>query len=370
MVRVLPACELIGPEVIGHEYHPSSDSSHGPLVTIAIPTFNRATFLRGCLRTVLAQTYQRFEVVVSDNSSTDDTSAVLDEIKDRRLRVVRQRENIGPTANWNACLAEAKGSYIVFVPDDDRISPWMLERCVDLVGREPQIPIIMALGDCYLAAEDRTLRALASRQLGTGVWDGVDILLEYLKGRISVQGCTVMLRTEALRASGGFPTDWPFAGDLARQLPLLLVGRAGLVNECCGTYCDHSATTTSNLALESHITDLRKLADLIIGTAHHYIKDAQRCRDIELYTRRFAAFNVIGIIASHRKRGTKLAEVFPVIWRWRRDLSHLGLANVFKLPRALALLFFPGLIIRRLRRFKRILSSSVKNSENPLQNWS
>jgi glycosyltransferase involved in cell wall biosynthesis len=307
------------------------------------------------VRAALAQTYQRFEVVVSNNASTDETSAVLDEFKDRRVRVVTQRENIGPTANWNACLAAARGRYIVFVPDDDRISPWLLKRCIDLIRSEPHIQIIMALGDCYLAAEHRTLPAVASRKLGTGVWDGADILREYLGGRISVQGCTTMLRTEALRDSGGFPTGWPFAGDLAKQLPLLLAGRAGLVNECCGTYCVHNATVTSNLALDCHINDLRKLADLIIGTAHRSVRDPQRRRDIELHTRRFLALHVIYIIASHRGRGAKLAEVFPVIWRWRRDLSRVGLGNVFKLPKALALLFLPGPLFRWLRRLMGIL---------------
>ena len=128
-------------------------SVNDPLVTIAIPTFNRASWLRDCVRAALAQSYQRLEVVVSDNASTDETAAVLDEFSDRRLRVVRQRENIGPTPNWNACLAQAKGDYIVFLPDDDRISPWLLERCIALIRSEPQIPVIMALGHGYLAAE-------------------------------------------------------------------------------------------------------------------------------------------------------------------------------------------------------------------------
>ena len=81
-----------------------------PMVTIAIPTFNRATWLRDCVRVALTQSYRRFEVLVSDNASSDETAMVLDQFSDERLRVVRQPRNIGATANWNACLAEARGA--------------------------------------------------------------------------------------------------------------------------------------------------------------------------------------------------------------------------------------------------------------------
>jgi glycosyltransferase involved in cell wall biosynthesis len=329
--------------------------ANDPLVTIAIPTFNRAHWLRDCVRAALAQTYQNFEIVVSDNASTDQTPAVLEEFIDQRLRVIKQRENIGLFPNWNACLAEAKGEYIVFVPDDDKISPWLLERCVALIKTEPHMSIIMALGDGYVVAERRTLPARASRKLGTGVWDGTDILEEYLKGRIIPQGCTTIIRTDALRAGNGFPTDWPFAGDLARHLPLLLTGKAGLVNETCGAYCIHSATETSNLAMERHLEDLRKLANLITRTADRTVKDLQMRRRIELHTRRFLALHSLGIVAAHRKQGAKLKELLPVVWQRRRDLSSVGIGNTLKLPVTIAPLLIPRPLIRWLRGLKRML---------------
>src|SRR5262245_13091376 len=102
---------------------PSSD----PLVTIAIPTFNRSAWLQGCLAAALQQTYGHFEIVVSDNASTDATQDVLRGFASAKMRVIRQAQNIGLVANWNACLAAARGSHIVFVSDDDTIAPWLLE---------------------------------------------------------------------------------------------------------------------------------------------------------------------------------------------------------------------------------------------------
>src|SRR4051812_35940589 len=96
--------------------NPTIEASCGPIadpvVTIAIPTFNRAALLRGCVAAALAQSYQRFEVLVSDNASVDETAKILTEFDDQRLRVVKQERNIGLVPNWNACLAEARGDYI------------------------------------------------------------------------------------------------------------------------------------------------------------------------------------------------------------------------------------------------------------------
>jgi glycosyltransferase involved in cell wall biosynthesis len=333
----------------------SSMPGTNPMVTIAIPTFNRASWLRDCVRLALTQSYRRFEVLVSDNASSDKTALVLDQFSDERLRVVRQPKNIGATANWNACLAEARGDYIVFVPDDDRIAPWLLERCIALIRSEPQVPIVMALGDACVVASGRTLPPLASRNLETGIWDGVDVLNEYLERRITVQGCTTMLRTERLRAWGGFPVGWPFAGDLARHLPLLLEGKAGFINECCGTYCLHSATETSRLALESHLDDIRKLVDLIIHTAEDRIKDEQRRRQLQLQAKRFLAREAVGIIISHRKRGAELSELRPVLWKWRRHFITLRAQDLFSAITLICWLLLPAPLIGWFRNIKRKL---------------
>jgi glycosyltransferase involved in cell wall biosynthesis len=328
-----------------------------PLVTIAIPTFNRASWLGDCIRSALAQSYPHFELLVSDNASSDETAVELGRFNDERLRVIRQPKNIGADGNWNACLAEAKGEYIVFLPDDDRISPWLLERCVALIEIEPRIPVIMALGETYVVAQHRALPSTVSQKLGTGIWDGVDILDEYLEGQISVQGCTTVLHTEALRACGGFRNDLPFANDMAVHLRLLLTGKAGFVNECCGRYSLHEATETSNLALERHLEDVRKVADLIVDTAQNTIEDEQRRRKLQFQASRFLARHAIGIIDSHRRRGAKLREVYPVLWKWRKRLMHLGTADIFPgAARLTAMLLLPTPLIAWLRRVKHALS--------------
>ena len=201
-----------------------SNSANNPLITIAIPTFNRASWLTGCVASALSQTYPNFEVVVSDNASTDGTDETLKGFSDRRLHAIRQETNIGLIPNWNACLAEARGDYIVFVSDDDRIAPWMLERCAALMKADPQIPVVVALCDTQFISEGYTMPAIPSRKLGTGIWNGTDILLEILEGRLFAPMCTVIMQTAALRAREGFPIDWPHLADKATWVPMLFTG--------------------------------------------------------------------------------------------------------------------------------------------------
>ena len=132
------------------------DNPAYPFVTIAIPTFNRAALLEGCVAAALSQTYPHFEVLVSNNASTDHTRSVLSGFYGPRLRVINQETNIGMGPNWNACLASAKGDYIIFVSDDDRIEPWLLKRCARLIRQQPQLPTVITLSNIRMGPPGRT----------------------------------------------------------------------------------------------------------------------------------------------------------------------------------------------------------------------
>jgi glycosyltransferase involved in cell wall biosynthesis len=336
----------------------------GPLVTIAIPTFNRASWLRGCIVAALAQTYPRVEIIVSDNASTDNTAEVLKGFSDPRLRVLRQATNLGPTPNLNACLAAARGDYIVFVPDDDRAAPWLVERCIALVKGAPSIPVVIAVGDIYMVAEGRTLPAKGGRELRTGIWDGTDILREYLEDHVSAHVCTTMYRTEVLRANGGVPDGWPFAGDIATFIPLLLRGQAGFVGEACGLYCVHGESQTSAMETNVRLKDIRRLLDLIDQSCR--LADPKKRHELDLAARRYFARHALGIIATRRRHGATLAEVLPLIREWgpdlRAGLSRPGMDNALNVVESIVLLLLPGPITRwirqGLRRYREVMRTT------------
>jgi glycosyltransferase involved in cell wall biosynthesis len=330
-----------------------SPARAGPLVTIAIPTFNRATWLGECLAAVLAQTYGRLEIVVSDNASTDETPEVLRSIGDPRLKVLRQAANIGPIPNQNACLAAARGDYILFVPDDDRISPTFVERCVALIAAEPALPLVIGVCDTFMVEQARMLPARGGRKLGTGVHAGADILREFLEDQVSVQVCTTLYRTEVLRANGGMPGDWPCMADLAAWMPVLAEGRAGFLSEPGGVFYGHRESHTSTAEVNVRLKDLRRVVDLIDG--HHVarIADPTERRQFALLVRRYFARHALAMIASQRRHGASLREVFPLIREWAADLRPAlpwpGRAHAVGVLHSLALLLLPGPFTRAVR---------------------
>jgi glycosyltransferase involved in cell wall biosynthesis len=326
-----------------------------PLVTIAIPTFNRASWLGDCIAAALAQTYQHFEVLVSDNASTDDTALILKRINDQRLRVVRQPTNIGLIENWNATLAEAKGDYIVFVSDDDRIAPGLLERCMSVVRSQPQIAIVAALSDVHFLADGRTWAAPVSTTLRTGVCDGLDILREFLREQISVPLCSIVIRTEVLREEGGFRVDLPYSGDHLVCASIWLTKQSGFVNESCGTVCVHSDNETSRLALETRLRCVRKVVVSILAMADQFVPERRRRRRIKLEAQRYFARHAVRTLASWRKQGTHLVDMLPLIWEWRGDLRRMGFQDVIQLSKPIAILLIPGATIRSIVKLARTL---------------
>jgi glycosyltransferase involved in cell wall biosynthesis len=111
-----------------------SDRSR-PLVTIGIPTYNRAdSYLRAAVQSALDQTYPNLEVVISDNGSVDHTEELIRSIADPRIRYFKQEQNLGVTGNFNFCVQQARGAYFLLLCDDDLIDPDFVETCMDAAG--------------------------------------------------------------------------------------------------------------------------------------------------------------------------------------------------------------------------------------------
>ncbi len=99
-----------------------------PFVSVVIPSFNRAHRVGDAIGSVLAQTFQDFEIIAVDDGSTDATISALKEITDPRLRILRHPVNRGAAAARNTGIAEATGRYIALLDSDDTWYPQKLER--------------------------------------------------------------------------------------------------------------------------------------------------------------------------------------------------------------------------------------------------
>src|SRR5262245_59564990 len=114
-----------------------------PKVTVIIPTFNRARYLAEAIGSVLGQTFADYELIVVDDGSTDETSAVLAGFGDSRLRVLRQ-ENRGISAAMNIGLQAARGEYVARLDSDDVWFADLLERETAVLDSRPDVGVVYA----------------------------------------------------------------------------------------------------------------------------------------------------------------------------------------------------------------------------------
>jgi len=104
-----------------------------PLVSICIPTYNNARFLRECLDSIVNQTYPNKEIIVSDNASTDETEKIAKEyVEEYKIKYYRNKKNIGGEANSTRCIELAKGEFIAAYHSDDIYLPNMVEKQVQV----------------------------------------------------------------------------------------------------------------------------------------------------------------------------------------------------------------------------------------------
>ncbi len=113
-----------------------------PKVSVVISTYNRASMLKRAIQSVLAQTFQDFELIVVDNASTDNTQKIVKSFSDERLRYICHAMNRGGSAARNTGIKNSKGQYIAFLDDDDEWFSQKLEKQVKKMDATPLAGLI------------------------------------------------------------------------------------------------------------------------------------------------------------------------------------------------------------------------------------
>ncbi len=205
---------------------PASQAMHIPTVSIGMPVYNGEKHIREALDSVLSQTFADFELIISDNASTDQTEAICRDYakKDRRIRYVRQAENRGVAANFQFVLDEAVGEYFKWLAHDDFLEPTFLESTIGYLD---------AHGDTILCVTDVRLADGAGRLLEVKSLEDIRDIEDWSVARRKVLSWTThwfatfyaiygVYRLGVLRTHG-FRTRAGFRGMLAQsEFPLLI----------------------------------------------------------------------------------------------------------------------------------------------------
>lgn len=110
-------------------------------VTIGLPVYNGANYLAAGLDSILAQSYPDFDLLISDNASTDATEEICRAYasRDKRIRYIRQPQNLGAAANYNLVARMNESPYFKWAAHDDLLAPDFLAACVDALDRDPAV---------------------------------------------------------------------------------------------------------------------------------------------------------------------------------------------------------------------------------------
>jgi glycosyltransferase involved in cell wall biosynthesis len=175
-----------------------------PTVSVLVPTYNRPALLRETLDSILAQTFADFEVIVSNNHSTDDTEQVIleYETRDARIRGVKPAEPLAPAENWNFALRNSRACHVAYLFDDDLWEPTFLNTVVKVIEQQPQVDLV-STGFVVLYQDGSTLPR-RFRTLGTGeVVDPLRTILLENPFNMSF----VLFRRDMLEELGGWPAS-------------------------------------------------------------------------------------------------------------------------------------------------------------------
>jgi len=111
------------------------------LISVIIPTYNRADLIKDAISTVLAQTYQNFEIVVVDDGSQDNTAEIIRDFGDERIKYIYQ-ENSGVSSARNNGIKNASGEYVAFLDSDDLWHPQKLEKQLSVLENNPDAGLV------------------------------------------------------------------------------------------------------------------------------------------------------------------------------------------------------------------------------------
>jgi glycosyltransferase involved in cell wall biosynthesis len=128
---------------------------HPELVSVIIPTYERAHILPRAIRSVLNQTHSNLELIIVDDGSGDNTSVVVSDIKDERIRYVEFSENKGLSVARNSGLRASQGEFVAFLDDDDEWMPEKLESSLEVFRKNKESNIGLVYTNGYLVKKDK-----------------------------------------------------------------------------------------------------------------------------------------------------------------------------------------------------------------------
>lgn len=194
-----------------------------PSLTVAMPVYNGQKYLKEAIDSVLFQTYTDFELLIIDDGSKDQSTSIIKEYKDARIRLISNEENSGLSFTRNRALNEAKGDFLVWIDCDDLIDPQKFEIQIDYLKSNPEVGILGTWLTRFGEGRPRLSKSFTDREI-------IKALLAFYP---SVWNATAMFRMELIRKAHlkyderlSVAEDYNFYYDASFHFPMMNLNKS------------------------------------------------------------------------------------------------------------------------------------------------
>ena len=273
-----------------------------PLVTIAIPTYNRADkTLASAIRSACSQNYPNLEIIISDNCSTDNTAATVSSFDDNRIKYIRQATNIGPNNNYNACLSAASGSYFLLLHDDDLIDADFVSTCMQKVAYSTKYGVIRT-GTRIIGIDAEHVKNEPNNVSSN---NPDEMFLAWVTWKTSFYLCSTLFNTAGLKEIGGFKSKNNLFEDGVAIIKLSAKYPIFNIVEMKASFRQHAEQRTHSAQALKWSEDFRLALDMI------YLQNPAKRR--EIYQKGMQLFARVSIHQFARKVKNPIRRMIAVI---------------------------------------------------------
>lgn len=228
-----------------------------PLVSVCIPAYNNAAYIKETIDSVLGQTYTNLELVICDDHSKDDTVRVIEEIKDDRIKLYKNEKNLGMSGNWNRCLSKCTGEFIKLICADDMLAPDALEKEVGALMKHPGA--VLAESDTKLFDLNGKPKGFYKRYKTSGLTDGKTIARAgfFVKNYFGAPLANTFRRS-VLEETGEFDPWYTYILDYDFWVQLACMGDVYIIHEPLNFFRVRNDSNTGNVMAGDKTADYVK----------------------------------------------------------------------------------------------------------------
>lgn len=185
-------------------------ASSAPKISVIMSVYNGMPYLKEAVQSILAQTYKNFEFIIVDDASTDRSWQYLKSLKDKRLKLIKNKKNLGLAKSLNITLRQAQGDFVARMDADDVSLPQRLEKQMQFFKKNPSVDIC----GTWVNLIDENSQIIGEKKYPVND-SGIKKLLAW---QPSIIHPTLMTRAKVLKELAGYDSKF----DLAEEYELLM----------------------------------------------------------------------------------------------------------------------------------------------------